>query len=129
VKLQSNLLKQGKVRLWMGGIKHSMGQIGIYVSFINLILLIITSYNTGWVQRYFVGLNFFQFTGIIIGLILMALLFEFKVDMPNYFGFWNQQFWRHDNPLRQNLEAMNRKIDELKEEIEKLKDENSALLH
>jgi hypothetical protein len=113
----------------MGGIKHSMGQIGIYVSFINLILLIITSYNTGWVQRYFVGLNFFQFTGIIIGLILMALLFEFKVDMPNYFGFWNQQFWRHDNPLRQNLEAMNRKIDELKEEIEKLKDENSALLH
>jgi hypothetical protein len=120
-----NLLKQGKSHAWLGGIKHSMGQIGIYVSFINLILLMITSYNTGWIQKYAINLNFLQFASIIAGVILTALIFEFKVDMPNYFGFWNQQFWRHDNPMRLNMETLLKEVQELRKEVKELKEKDA----
>jgi hypothetical protein len=126
-KLLDNLFKQNKAHAWLGGVKHSMGQIGIYVSFINLILLMITSYNTGWIQKYAIGLNFMQFAGIIAGIILVALIFEFKVDMPNYFSFWNQQNWRHDNPMRISMEELHNEIATLKKEIGELKDANKTL--
>jgi hypothetical protein len=98
-----------------------MGQIGIYVSFINLVLLMITSYNTGWVQEHLLNINFAQFVAIIAGLLILALVFEFKVDMPNYFSFWNKQFWAHNNPMRQQMEQMQKTIEELQKNINEMR--------
>jgi uncharacterized membrane protein YcjF (UPF0283 family) len=87
----NDVLKQYKIGLWLGGIKHSIGQIGIYISFVNLFLLSITAYNTGWIQEHFVRLNFIEFIGIVIAVVILAMVLSYKVDMPSYFGFWKQQ--------------------------------------
>jgi hypothetical protein len=87
----NDVLKQYKIGLWLGGIKHSIGQIGIYISFVNLFLLSITAYNTGWIQEHLIQLNFIEFIGIVVGVVICAMIIAFKVDMPSYFGFWKQQ--------------------------------------
>jgi hypothetical protein len=89
--MKTNLTKQYRIGLWLGGIKHSIGQIGIYISFVNLFLLSITAYNTGWIQEHFVKLNFIEFIGIVIAFVILAMVISYKVDMPSYFGFWKQQ--------------------------------------
>jgi hypothetical protein len=87
----NKLTEQKKIGLWLGGIKHSISQIGIYVGFLNLLMLSITTYNTGWIQKYIFNVNFIQFISIVCGLILLALVLAFKLDMPSYFGFWKKQ--------------------------------------
>jgi uncharacterized membrane protein YhaH (DUF805 family) len=82
--------KQSRARYWLGGIKHSIGQIGIYISFINLFLLSITAYNTGWIQQ-FVSINFITFILVVAGIIVLLMLSVYRLDMPSYFGFWKQQ--------------------------------------
>lgn len=89
--LPDKLLKQHKVGMWLGGVKHSISQIGIYIGFVNLFLLSITTYNTGWVQEHIANVNFFGFMGIVALLVLVALLMAYKLDMPSYFGFWKKQ--------------------------------------
>ena len=84
------MFRQSRARYWLGGIKHSIGQIGIYISFINLFLLSITAYNTGWIQQ-FVKLNFITFILIVAGIIVLLMLSVYRNDMPSYFGFWRQQ--------------------------------------
>lgn len=96
----SNVLKQYRIGLWLGGIKHSIGQIGIYISFVNLFLLSITAYNTGWIQEHLVKLNFLEFIGIVIGIVFCAMVLSYKVDMPSYFGFWKKQVGLDDMEKR-----------------------------
>jgi hypothetical protein len=96
----SSVLKQYRIGLWLGGIKHSIGQIGIYISFVNLFLLSITAYNTGWIQEHLVKLNFLEFIGIVIGIVFCAMVLSYKVDMPSYFGFWKKQVGLDDMEKR-----------------------------
>lgn len=105
-KLLLLLLKQKNIGVWLGGLKHAMGQVGMYVSFMNLFMLAITTYNTGWVQEYIIDVNFAQFMLIIIGIIGLLLIMVTKIDIPSYFGFWNSQFWSHQNPLRKEIEEI-----------------------
>ncbi len=84
------MFKQSRARFWLGGIKHSIGQIGIYISFINLFLISITAYNTGWIQQ-FIDINFITFMLIVVGIIVLLMLSVYRHDMPSYFGFWKQQ--------------------------------------
>jgi len=107
----TKLTEQKKIGLWLGGIKHSISQIGIYVSFLNLLMLSITTYNTGWIQKYVLNVNFAQFISIVCGLILLALVLAFKLDMPSYFGFWKKQVGL--DKLEDRLTEIEKKLDTL----------------
>jgi len=115
MKMREWLFSQNKVGLWLGGIKHSIGQIGIYVGFLNLFLLSITTYNTGWVQQW-VNVSFLGFLAIVVGLVGVALLAAYKLDMPSYFGFWKKQVGLDEMEKRlERVEGQNKRILELLE--------------
>ena len=82
---------QVNVGLWLGAFKHSITQIGIYMSLLNLFLLLTTLYSTGWVQHNVINLNYFQFMGLGVLIIPLLLAFSYFVDMRSYFGFWKKQ--------------------------------------
>jgi len=103
-------------RQW-GAVKQSVGQIGIYITAMTFINTAITLYATGWVQENVIDLRFFEFMGIMLGVVLLLLLFAWKVDMPSFFSSWNDQFWKHDNPLKKYLDAQ---FDALSKRLDKL---------
>jgi len=115
-RVAAKLTEQKKIGLWLGGIKHSISQIGIYIGFLNLLMLSITTYNTGWIQKHVFNVNFIQFMSIVCGLVLLALVLAFKFDMPSYFGFWKKQVGL--NKLEDRLTEIEKKLDKALEKKE-----------
>jgi len=82
-------------------------------------MLAMTLYSTGWIQENVFPIRFIGFVAILLGIIALLLLWAWKADMPSYFSSWNQQFWRHDNPVRKEIKKNHA---ELLEEIRKVND-------
>ena len=85
------LFKQKDSGTWLGAFKHSIGQIGIYMSFMNMFILLTTLYSTEWIQNNVIDISYFQFMGIGAVVLLLLLAFSYLVDMRSYFGFWRKQ--------------------------------------
>jgi len=94
-----------------GSIKLGVGQVGIYFTALNLVMISVTLWTTGWIQKNIIPLQFWQFIVILAGVIFGLMLLAWRIDMPSYFAAWNDQFYRHKNPLK----------DDIKDIIERLK--------
>lgn len=67
-----------------------------------------------------------QLRGIMIPVWLIGLLafsivgtagiLIFKLGNPSYFAAWNEQFYKHNNPLRKDIEDIKRTLAELRKE-------------
>jgi len=117
-RLLWRILRQNvKSRRW-GAFKQSVGQIGIYVTFINTVMLSVTLYSTRWVQENIYNINFIGFMAIVFGIIGLLLLLAWKLDMPSYFSSWNHQFWKHDNPMKDYLDEQFKEIKDRLRDLE-----------
>lgn len=115
--MKLNLFTQFRIGMWWGAVKQAAGQISAYVTFINMAMLSVTVYSTGWIQEHIVNLNYLQFVGGLAVVVLLLLLFAYKVDMPSYYACWNDQMWRHDNPMRREIEKQGRDIALIKKHL------------
>ena len=103
------------------------GQLSIFIAMINLLLLIMTAYNTtlrGWFEYYNIPLNFWSFTGLVVLLLTITAYLLYKFALPSFFSFLNDQGYRHDNPIRKDIERVQKTLDnnlkEVKERLKKL---------
>lgn len=122
-RIIKRLLRQTAVSGHWGAVKQSAIQMGIYITMLNVVLLSITAYSSDWVQEFIVkryGINLLMFEGVIFGLILVMLVFTWKVDMPSFFKSWNNQFWTHDNPLRKDVDRIKKQLDRMDKRLEDL---------
>lgn len=80
------------------------------VSYINLI-----NFATTFTVLYIVSGGTFAVlygAGIVV-LVLVAYFMEYKYSWGSYFSVWNKQIWNHNNPQREQLERMEKKLDYL----------------
>jgi len=118
-RILRRVLRQNvSIRRW-GAFKQTVGQIGIYVTFINTVMLSVTLYSTRWVQDNVINISFIGFMAVVFGVIGLLLLLAWKMDMPSYFSSWNHQFWKHDNPMKDYLDEQFKGINKRLEELEK----------
>jgi len=108
------LFKQHKMGNSWGHLMQVAGQIGYVITVVNLCLLIITTSTLlqtrgVMVPVWMIGL----LAAVVIGI---AGLVIFKFGLPSFFGAWNQQFYKHDNPMRKDLEEIKRQLAELMNE-------------
>jgi len=103
-----------------GAFKQSVGQVGIYLTLINTVMLMITCYNTRWIQENIVNVNFIGFSAVILALIFGFLLLAWKVDMPSFFKSWNEQFYKHDNKLVKDVAELQKSVDALTKAVKEL---------
>jgi len=111
------------IKRW-GALKQTVGQIGIYVTFINTLMLAVTLYSTGWVQENVIDINFWGFMAVVFGIIGLLLLMAWKMDLPSYFTSWNEQWWKHDNPMKEYLDKKFNSIDQRFSDLEKQDEDN-----
>ena len=123
--IKDKILSQTKAVNWWGRFRY----VAQFVSFYFLILTAITASGTffytvikPWLKMTFdIDLGIFLFYGILgVGLVIV-LLFEYKVTMPGWQATWNQQWWRHDNPMRQKFEANDEKQEKIEKDLKLIK--------
>jgi len=113
-RLLAIIFKQHKGGNFWGHLMQVAGQIGYVITVVNLCLLIITTstlLQTRGIMApvWMIGL----LAAVVIGI---AGLVIFKFGLPSFFGAWNQQFYKHDNPMRKDLEEIKRQLAELRNE-------------
>ena len=110
-----NIFKQKNVGNHWGIFANVAAQLSILIAMLNLLLLIATAYNTTlreWFEQYGIPLNFLAFMGLIALLLLVAAVLVYKFALPSYFSAVNDQIYKHDNPIRKDIEQVQKSIDD-----------------
>lgn len=109
--------KQKNIGSFLGGLKSIFSSVTFYIGLINFSLLLATAYNT--TLKYYLPIPFWAFAIITVICLLLSMLFEYIWVMPSGVIFANRQSWAHDNPVRQEFEKLNKRLDILEQKIEK----------
>ena len=84
-------------------------QLAIFITVINLFMLAATFYKTTlsvWLTDAGIYVSFWIFMLVlIVGLMVVALLL-YKYAIPSFFSAFNDQFYKHGNLLRQDMEEI-----------------------
>ena len=91
----------------LGIVKDTFGRAMTYQAPVTLFLMLLTAYNTMMMReelRYITQwFNFSFFVGIIFFLILLLMLFVWKIEMPSSIRMGNQQQFKHHNLLSRQI--------------------------
>lgn len=101
----------------------------MYITILNLVLLTVTAYGTTiapWLQGKGLHLPFVLFLGVIFLGVVFVFAFEYKVSMPSIFSFWNDQWWKFDNPIRVKMEKLDKRLKKIEKALERIEKQNSG---
>jgi len=95
-------------KLW-GAFRNLSTYLSFYLTAGTFVFSMVTAYATTlapWLREQGLNIPFWMFFLVVslggIGL----LLFEHFVTMPGYFGYWNKNWYEHDNPMRADIEKI-----------------------
>ena len=122
-RLKELLLRQHDIGRWWGGFRTVASNTSMYITLFNMALLVPMAYVT-WVAPWFLEREIVFPFGIFIGVIFFGgmsiLLIEYKLLTPSGFSFWNDQWWRHNNPIKKKMNKMDRRLKAIEEAIRRL---------
>lgn len=102
------IFRQYKVGNAWGNFMQVIQQLGLVVQVINLCLLVVTTSSILQSRGYEIPI---WLLGIIVVLMILgAGLLIFKLGMPSYFGAFNEQCYKHNNPMRRDIEKIMDKL-------------------
>lgn len=123
--MKNNLMQQITTVKWWGKLKYILQQLTFYTTIMMLGFTSISAYTTGiqpYLEQHGINLPFAAFIAIIIFILIVAVLLEYKLTLPGFHSVWNEQWWRHDNPMRvilEKMEILQKEQDKRLEAIEK----------
>jgi len=101
------LTKQHNIGSWVGGLKDIFTRALFYVTAINFLLLAATAYHTtlrdALLERQLAWMTFPVFIGLLLVLILVLMVVEYKLILPSTMAYLNAQVYKHENPIRRQL--------------------------
>jgi len=114
-RLLSKIIKQSEMKPWLGGAKDLLMRTMFYITAINFLLLAATAYHT--TLRPYLPMSFWGFLAILVGLILIAMVFEYKIVLPSTIAFLNRQVYKHKNPLVEDVLEIKKKLDRIEAKL------------
>lgn len=117
-RLADSIFKQHKGGNAWGHLMQVAGQVGYVITVVNLCLLIITTSTLLQTRGIMAPVWLLGLLAVIV--IGSAGVVIFKFGLPSFFGAWNQQFYKHDNPMRKDLEEIKRYLTAMEEKIDRL---------
>jgi membrane glycosyltransferase len=117
------ILKQYDIGSWFGAFKSTWSNAAVYLSLFNTAMIVPMAYVT-WLSPWLLGLGIslpfsMMLIVIFVGVIVLLLL-QYKLFTPSDFSFWSEQWWKHDNPVKNKLEEHDKRFDEQKERMERM---------
>lgn len=121
----NKIFKQTNIGNWWGAFRNLGSYVSFYITFINFFVLLINTYILGFLVKANLPIPIWLVIVIVafvfISLLVIAMIFEHKYTVPSFMTYWNQQFWRHKNPLRDEIEKMQKQLDRIEKELKKKK--------
>lgn len=96
---------------WIGGFKETLTQVAFWVSIINFGLIAVTAYHTT-IRLYVAWLNFPLFMAVLILLVLIGLVIEYKFIVPAIWAFRGKQMFEHESELTKRIEKILERLEE-----------------
>jgi hypothetical protein len=121
----SKIFKQHNIGKFWGIVAQVIGQLGFFVWMMILFMNSVEFYNdtvSSWLVKWGIetsSATFWGFMAVVIGLLVVISFLLWQFALPSFFAFWNEQFYKHDNPVKKDLAKMATKTDliNLKKEI------------
>jgi len=114
--LAQKIPPQRRIR-YIGAIKNVLSRSTFYISILNFFMIIATSYVVV-IQKYF-PLPFWCFLLVLILLVIGIMVFDYIIMLPSEISFMNWQTYEHNNPLREDLEKLDKKVNQILSKINK----------
>jgi len=96
------VLKQRNIGKWWGYFMQIIQQEAVVIQAIMIILQLITTATVLQIAGY--QMPVWLLAVIVAGLLIVGGLGVWIIGMPSYFSAFNDQFYKHDNPLRKDVE-------------------------
>ena len=119
MSLKNRLLREEKVGMGWGGFKAIISSASGYASWISLAMQSVVLYTvlTPYMQTRDIEIPFWCFALMLVALAITVMLFEWKVTIPSAMKFTNSQQYKHDNPIRHDIERLQKDMDKIKEKL------------
>lgn len=79
------------------------------VQYIAMLIVLYTTSIQPFVIQHLPWLTFNIYMIIVFVSIAIMMVSVYIVGTPSSFAFWSEQIWKHDNPMRHKLEAMEKR--------------------
>lgn len=113
--LSKQVFRQFNIGIWWGGFRNLLQQANFYFLLITcvstVIMLNFTVINPWLADNFGIHVPFFAVLIVAMVALLLLLLFEHKLTMPSYFEYWNNQWYKHGNLLKERLDIRDKEID------------------
>jgi len=103
--------EQKRIR-YIGGIKNLFSRTAFYISIFNFCMLCGVSYQIV-IKEYF-SIPLWIFIICALFMVVIAMVFEYTIMMPSEIAFTNEEVYKHNNPIRRDLEEIKKDLDYLK---------------
>lgn len=87
------------------------------IQYIALIIVLYTTSARDFFALHFPWISFTVYMIIAFALGAVVMVVAYVIAGPSMYGFWNQQIWKHDNPMRIKLEEMECKQKKIMEKL------------
>jgi hypothetical protein len=123
-------IRQTNVGPWWGALMMLLGRMASYATFVTLGLTILYSYPTVSNAIYTVtniNLTIWELALLIILGLAIFMVIEYKFSIAAITAFNNSQWYKHDNPMRKDLEFVKKQnIEIIKQNTEIIKSLNKV---
>ncbi|OYT63832.1 hypothetical protein B6U67_01820 [Methanosarcinales archaeon ex4484_138] len=102
-------LKQINGRVSFGRIKVVFSRLGAYVGYVNFAILLMTFYS---VKGYKYAPLWLYIVITIAGILCLGL-FDYLIVMPCEIAFQNEQAVKHQNPIYNEIEKINKSLEQI----------------
>lgn len=110
-----NIPKQKKISPFWGGLKDLLSRTMFYVAIINFMLIVIMSYHTS--LKEIIQIPFWIFILILTICLFIIMIFEYMIMLPSSTAFSNIQSYKHENPIKEDLKNILKKIEVIEEHL------------
>lgn len=122
-KIKTFILRQYSIGNWWGAFRNISTNVMSYVIFLNFILVAPIGYSMAvapWLEARGVPMPLIVFMGIIMLGILLIFVLEYKLSIPSQYSFWNDQWWRHNNPIKDKMDKMDKRLKAMEKTLERI---------
>lgn len=114
-RLLLKILKQRDVGSQLGGAKELLMRTMFYITAINFLLIAVTAYHT--TLRVYFPISFWGFLGILVAIVVIAMVLEYKIILPSSIVFLNTQAYKHKNPLVDDVLEIKKKLESIEAKL------------
>jgi len=117
--IRHKFLRQENTGQWWGGFKATVSSASSYASWVSMGMQAVVLYTvtSPTMNEKNISIPFWVFCLVIAVMAISILIFEWKVTIPSAVRFTNAQAYRHDNPIRADLEEIKSDIAKIKEKL------------